>query len=366
MPAKNLYRKDEEGIYAHIYNKGAEKRVIFNDGEDYAVFQGFLKDYLTAPQDPESTKKVFTVHGRTFRGTPHQPKNYFNKIELIAYSLMQDHFHLLLHQITKGSLESLIRSLCTRYSMYFNKKYQHTGALFEGPYKSVQIKDKTRLLHLTRYFHHAGGYCSYPEYLGTRVTSWVEPKGILSFLDKGTGEYKNFVEKYKFDQKEKELIEGIIFESGAAHLERREPASNVESSEEIQSDTNLKPLQRIPEVLTTTVAFLLLVGLGVRNIMVSTPKSPNPTPAPAVLSETAVKPKILTIKISDGATSVNIRQKPTTKSQKLGQAKDGDTFEFVSSDSGWYEVKLVTGSTGFTSETGFISATYIKTGGTSE
>ena len=264
MPAKNPYRTDEKGIYSHVYNKGVEKRIIFNDDRDCEVFLGFLKDYLTAPQDPESIKKSFTVHGRIFRGTPHQPKNYFNRVELIAYSLMPDHFHLLLDQKTRGSLESFMRSLCTRYSMYFNKKYQHTGALFEGPYKSVQIEDDTRLLYLTRYIHHAGGSSSYAEHLGTRETLWVKPKVVQSFFDKAktdlfkwTHSYKDFVEKYELSQKEKELIEGVIFESETQHLERR-VAGNVEnytperfpeSSEKIHGESNLKPLQRIPELL---------------------------------------------------------------------------------------------------------------------
>ena len=412
MPAKNLSRINVGGVYLHIYNKGADKRIIFNDEKDYEVFLGFLKGYLTVPQDPESIKKSFTVHGRIFRGTPHQPKNYFNKVELIAYSLMPDHFHLLLHQKTRGSLESFMRSLCTRYSMYFNKKYQHTGALFEGPYKSVLIKDESRLLHPTRFLHHNGGYSSYAEYLGTRVTSWVKPKVVLSFFGKGTGSYKDFVEKYELSQKEKELIEGIILESETAHLERRGLARNVEnpppeifseSSEKIHTESNLKPHQRIPEFLATSVVFLLLLTFGIRNIMASTAKSSltsstvpstsseikptisatsipdsptfssdhlsltdmlNISTSSAVLSETEniqeIKPKIiLTVKIDGSSASssaqVNIRQKPTTASRKIGQARDGDTFEFVSIDSGWYEVKLATGS-------GFISAAFIKKG----
>ena len=137
MPAQNLQRTKEIGIYSHIYNKGVEKRILFNDEEDYAVFLNFLKDYLSALKDPDSLKKDFKVNGRTFQGTPHQPKNYFNQVELLAYSLMPDHFHLILHQKTRGSLESFIRSLCTRYSIYYNKKYQRTGSLFEGPYKSA-------------------------------------------------------------------------------------------------------------------------------------------------------------------------------------------------------------------------------------
>ncbi len=370
MPAKNLYRNGEEGIISHIYNKGVEKRIIFNDEEDYKVFQGFLKDYLTASQDSESIKKTFTVHGQVFRGIPHQPKNYFNKVELIAYSLMPNHFHLLLHQKTRGSLESFIRSLCTRYSMYFNKKYQRTGALFEGPYKSIQIKDKPSLLYLTRYIHHTGNYSSYAEYLGSRETLWVKPNVVLSFFGKRTGGYKGFVEKNEPDQREKELIEGITFESETQHLEGRDLAIDAEkippepsqTPEKIHLDANLEPPQRMLELLAVTVVFSLLLILGIRNIMISETQSPNfsPTPiqsepTPAVLSVTKeikeIKPIILTIKINDGAASVNIRRKPTIDSEKIGEAKDSDTFEFISINSGWYEVKLTDGSTGFISET---------------
>ena len=133
MTAKNPNRVNESGSFCHIYNKGVESKVVFNDKKDYEVFLGFIKEYLSIPIDPKNNKKEFTVNGRVFRGVPHQPKNYFNKIELVAYRLSPASFNLLLHQITKGSIESFVRSLCTRYSIYFNKKYQRTGTLFERP-----------------------------------------------------------------------------------------------------------------------------------------------------------------------------------------------------------------------------------------
>lgn len=374
MPAKNLHREDKEGIYSHIYNKGIEKRIIFNDEKDYEVFQGFLKDYLTVPQDPKNIKKEFKVHGRIFRGTPHQPKNYFNKVELIAYSLMPNHFHLLLHQKTLGSLESFMRSLCTRYSMYFNKKYKHKGTLFEGPYKSVKVSHQSGILLLTHYFHREGDHSTYPEYQGLKDTPWVNIKTVLAIENK-TGNYKDFVEKYVLSQEEEEHLDHVSIEPLEFHLERREnptrsvennaPAIPADSSGKIEVSRDLKPLQRMPEFLATGAVFLLLLTFGIRNIMVSTTKSLNPPSSPSVLSETKkvedvkpkvedIKPKIIvTVKTDDGVESVNIRQNPTVNSEKIGQAKNGDTFEFVSLDSKWYEVKLATGS-------GFISAAYIE------
>lgn len=357
MPAKNLHRVDGDGTYYHVYNKGIESRIIFADEADYQVFLAYLEEYLSTPKSHENTKQEFTVNGRVYRGVPHQPKNYFKKVELIAYSLKPDHFHLLLHQITQKSLQAFIRSLCTRYSMYFNKKYNHTGSLFDGPYKSVIINDETSLLLLTRYLHKDGGYSTYPEYSGVKLTPWVRTKVVLSIKNKQSfstnskGNYKDFVEKYEPNQKEKGLLEEIAIENVDKHLERRDLAG-----------ISSKPSHRIPEFLAASAVFVLLLGLGIRNINISSSAasstlgtktfsaSPTPTLSP--------KPKIvLTVRYTEGP--VNIREKPTVQSKKNGAAKDGDKFEFVSENSGWYQVKLPDG------QNGFISSKYIETGGTS-
>lgn len=253
--------------------------------------------------------------------------------------------------------------------MYFNKKYERSGALFEGPYKSTRIENHTSLLLLTRHLHHTGSYSSYPEYLGERETLWVKSKIAKSLFDKektelfkGTHSYKDFVEKYELDQDAKKLIESMGLEG-----------IDLARDEDIYSDLDLKPRPRVAEFLAISAAvFLLLVTVGIRNIKVSTAKNLSLSQAPSVLSETDIKnpglsqaPSIsktekimLTVQIisatASKSASVSIREEPSTDSAKLGKARNGDTFEFVSKNQGWYEVKLADGSTGF------ISAKYIK------
>lgn len=383
MPVQNIQKKDKNEVYSHVFNKGVEKRNLFNDKTDYEVFLSYLKDYLTAPADSESVKKVFTVNGRTFRGIPHQPKNFFNKVDLIAYSLMPDHFHLLIRQVTKGSLEKLIRSLCTRYAIYYNKKYQRSGSLFTGPYKSVQIKDASQLLHLTRYFHLESfekktgnndsihnGYSSYKEYLGDRVTSWIKPKVVLSFFEeaendyfKGINGYKNFVESYVLKQNEKEMLKSIIVDGKAEDIGSGTLVpEEIKAKKEVHSKSISEGRLRTPVfIVASSLVFVLLFVLGIRNIKTSVAQTnnlltelavPTPSHAPQVSGAEDVQPehKIIIIKISDGAETVNIREGPSTKSQKIGEAKDGDTFKFVSKDGEWYQIKLEDGSTAFVSE----------------
>lgn len=215
MPGKNTLKVYVENGYYHIYNRGVEKRTIFKNTQDHKVFLSYLKEYLSPREKSENLKIIFSLQGESFKGLPRQPNNYYKEIELIAYCLMPNHFHLLIKQISKNSMEKFIRSLATRYSMYFNKKYERVGSLFQGPYKAVLIKDDAYLLHLTRYLHLnpkeytndlANAYSSYTDYLGLRKTSWVKPNIVLKFFERKTipelnikkvNTYKDFVEKYK-------------------------------------------------------------------------------------------------------------------------------------------------------------------------
>lgn len=283
MPAKNLQRVAEGGIYCHVYNKGIENKIIFADDSDYQVFLGFLEEYLSTPSSHESKKAEFTVNGRVFKGVPHQPKNYLNKVELIAYNLKPDHFHLLLHQKTEKSLQAFIRSLCTRYSMYFNKKYNRTGALFDGPYKSVQIEDEKGLILLTHYLHKSGDYSTYPEYLGQKSTPWVKTKVVLS-ANSGDPNHKEYNKNYELNPEEKILLAEFAIHNIDQHLARRDPEAIV-----------LKPWSRIPELLVASTVFILLLGFSIRNIATTAKNpeanstilgtntiaaSPSPTPSP--------------------------------------------------------------------------------------
>ena len=217
MPSRNTIKVYIENGYYHIYNRGVEKRIIFKDTQDYKVFLTYLKEYLSPPPKPEDIKTIFILQGESFKGIKRQPKNYYKEIELISYCLMPNHFHLLIKQVSKYSIEKFIRSLATRYSVFFNKKYNRVGSLFQGPYKAVLISSENYLLHLSRYIHLnpseytddlINSYSSYAVYLGLRRTNWVNSDIVLNYFNKPVvkdfikvNTYKRFVEKYKKDSR---------------------------------------------------------------------------------------------------------------------------------------------------------------------
>ena len=215
MPAKNSFKPYASDSYYHIYNRGVEKRDIFVNDIDYGVFLSYLKEYLL----PKNNEALFAIIGNpeaTLKEKSDALKalrmnNFHDDVTLIAYCLMPNHFHLLIHQNTANAIDVFMNSLATRYTMYFNRKYKRVGPLYQGVYKAVLIENDAQLLHLTRYIHRnpaskgvafkgspelfTSQPSSYLEYIGQRKTEWVHPEEILAFFSKTNPllSYKSFI-----------------------------------------------------------------------------------------------------------------------------------------------------------------------------
>ena len=226
MPSKNSVKTYAPNAFYHIYNRGVEKRNIFQDQQDYRVFLKYLKEYLSPPPNRKKLMQTFTLQGQTFQGIPRQVKNYTNEIDLLAYCLMPNHFHWLVYQYPKNAIQRFTQSMLTRYSMYFNKKYKRVGSLFQGKYKAAMITDETYLLHLSRYIHLnpqkygvsiTKAYSSYGDFIGLRKTVWVKPDLILDYFKKGAApgvksnnSYQRFVEEGRED--DQKILGGLTLE----------------------------------------------------------------------------------------------------------------------------------------------------------
>lgn len=227
MPSRNSTKSYIENGYYHIYNRGVEKRLIFLDQQDYAVFLNYLKEYLL-PKDKDNLQAILSSATTSYKEKAQALKllrlnNFNEEIILLAYCLMPNHFHMLIKQKNAGSIDKFMNSLATRYTMYFNQKYKRVGPLYQDVYKAVLVNTDAQLLHLTRYIHKQalalkgdalrsweGQPCSYPEYLGQRKTEWIKPDEILAHFSETnpTLSYKSFV----LEQDDYELIQNLIIE----------------------------------------------------------------------------------------------------------------------------------------------------------
>jgi putative transposase len=74
-------------------------------------------------------------------------------VSIGAYCLMPNHFHILLTPCVENGVSLFMKKLGTAYSMYFNKRYNRTGTLFEGPFKAKWADDDVYLKYLYAYIH---------------------------------------------------------------------------------------------------------------------------------------------------------------------------------------------------------------------
>lgn len=169
--------KFEQGEFYHIYNRGVEKRTIFQNTSDYKRFMALL--YLTnSDQTVEfrnnSSKSSFDEIFKLDRGEP--------LVAIGAYCLMPNHFHLLLTPLVDGGISKFMLKLQTGYSMYFNKKNERVGALFQGAFKSEHISNDRYLQYLYAYIH------LNPAKL--KNSNWkTQSKGFLNQIKKFISEY---------------------------------------------------------------------------------------------------------------------------------------------------------------------------------
>jgi REP element-mobilizing transposase RayT len=110
-----------QGHYYHIFNRGANKELIFRDTDNYRFLLSEVKQYSLMLQ-----------------------------VAIIAYCLMPNHYHFLLRQDGEHPVSEFIQRTFNSYTKAFNKKFTRTGTLFESPYKAVPIENETHLLHLCR------------------------------------------------------------------------------------------------------------------------------------------------------------------------------------------------------------------------
>ena len=229
MPSRNTVKEFVSDSYYHLYNRGNNKQKIFLDDQDVAVFLSYLKEYLML-KDQKALSATLLAVDTPWRIKDHAKKllrmnNFFDKITLLCYCLMPNHFHFLIHQKGENDMDAFMNSLCTRYTMYFNKKYKRVGPLFQSVYKAVLIISEEQLLYITRYIHRnclslhrysrslsailqEYTSSSYLDYVGLRKTEWVHPNPILAFFSKRKGmTYESFVV-----QSDDDVSQTIVYE----------------------------------------------------------------------------------------------------------------------------------------------------------
>ncbi|MBU1086259.1 MAG: transposase [Candidatus Omnitrophica bacterium] len=163
-----------KGAYYHVMNRGHRKTEIYREDADYEKFIKIIKEAC----------EIY-------------------KVKIIAYCLMTNHYHLLIHT-PEANLPDFMKQVNGAYTQIFNKKYKYEGALFKGRYKAVVVQEGSYLLRLIRYIHRnpikAGivknakdyKYSSHGAYLEAKEEEWLRYKDEV----KSQIKEKNFKQAY--------------------------------------------------------------------------------------------------------------------------------------------------------------------------
>lgn len=178
-----LQRKDyQNGRYYHIYNRGAHRQSIFREKRNYLFVLEKMKKYMRELA-----------------------------ISVVAYCLLPNHYHFLLRQDGDNAAIMLPQYVFNSYSKAYNKSYDHSGTLFEGPSKPKPVENNQYLLHLCRYIHanpvkhglvrqlDEWPYSNYPEWTGERNGTLVDRAFANDFFP-NQGQYAEFVTDYLRDR----------------------------------------------------------------------------------------------------------------------------------------------------------------------
>lgn len=150
---KPAFVNDE--IY-HVYNRGVEKRKVFLEDEDRLRFLHDLFEFNdTNPAN--NTSYYFNKPTKSMEVEPRYIKNTKKprklQVEILAFCLMPNHYHLLLKQRVEKGVVNFMQKLGTGYTMFFNKKYERVGSLFQNRFKAVLVEKNEHLLYLPHYIH---------------------------------------------------------------------------------------------------------------------------------------------------------------------------------------------------------------------
>jgi putative transposase len=196
MPTRNV--TFAPGEFYHVYNRGTEKRTIFKDKADYNRFIELLfLSNSSKSVNVRDLKKTFKNIFEFDRGKA--------LVSIGAYCLMPNHFHILITPLSDEGLAKFMNKLSTSYSMYFNKRFERTGSLFEGTYKAKHADTDEYLKYLFSYIHLNPVKLIQPD--------WKE-KGIVNrekaYQYVSSFQYSSLPDYVGHDRKE-----GVILETGA-------------------------------------------------------------------------------------------------------------------------------------------------------
>ncbi|CAC9587419.1 hypothetical protein [uncultured Gammaproteobacteria bacterium] len=119
--------------YYHVFNRGVDRRIIFNTKDQQRYFLSRLRLLNTTDSRKYITNKRSRCKNKETLGEGE------SLVSIVAYCLLPNHFHLLLKQNVDNGISQFMQRLGTAYTMFFNQEENRSGSLFQGKFKATHL-----------------------------------------------------------------------------------------------------------------------------------------------------------------------------------------------------------------------------------
>lgn len=136
------------GSIVHVTKRGARGMEITRDNKDRERFIQLLF-YINDSFTDDNWRK--TITGLALFERPNEWPEREPLVRILAWTLMPNHFHLLLEEVREGGISKFMQRLCGSMSAHFNAKYRERGSMFQGAYRSRTISEDAHLRYLVFY-----------------------------------------------------------------------------------------------------------------------------------------------------------------------------------------------------------------------
>jgi len=171
----------------HLINRGVDSREIFSTRQDYSRF--ILGLELFNSKDAANIWDIVSPNSKvgsdlSGRLNDKRKANVNRIVELMAFALMPNHYHLLAREIVPGGIILFMKKL-GGYASYYNKQRHRVGSLFQSRYKAILQDDETQLANTFAYIH-------------TNPVELIEPGWKDDFEVKNPGKALEFLNDYRW------------------------------------------------------------------------------------------------------------------------------------------------------------------------
>lgn len=209
----------------HVFNRGINHQPTFLDKLDYRRAK-LVIDFYRFNNLSTRLSKFFKLSIDNRAKIMDNLKRADDKlVEILAFNLMPNHFHLLLRQLKEQGISKFLGNLQNSYTRYFNTRHKRDGSLFLDQFKAKLIMTDEQLLHVSRYIHlnpHTSfvvknldmllryPWSSLPEYLDNKPE--ICKLDIIMSLFKTPQDYQEFVKNQADYQRQLHKIEHLVLE----------------------------------------------------------------------------------------------------------------------------------------------------------